>query len=73
MVGRSSQADVRLEDPEASRRHALLWREAGGIWVTDLGSTNGTSLNGEPLHGVGEVADGDLLTFGSISFVFRSV
>jgi hypothetical protein len=73
VVGRSSQADVRLEDPEVSRRHALLWREAGGIWVADLGSSNGTSLNGDALAEVGEVADGDLLTFGSASFVFRSV
>jgi hypothetical protein len=73
VVGRSSQADVRLADPEVSRRHALLWREAGGIWATDLASSNGTLLNGEPLSGVGELADGDVLAFGGASFVFRSV
>jgi len=73
VVGRSSQADVHLTDPEVSRRHALLWREAGGIWVTDLASSNGTSLNGDPLSGVAEVADGDLLAFAGVSFVFRSV
>jgi hypothetical protein len=73
VVGRSSQADVRLEDAEVSRRHALLWREAGGIWVADLGSSNGTRLNGEALAEVSEVVDGDLLTFGGPSFVFRSV
>ncbi|HSQ38037.1 MAG TPA: FhaA domain-containing protein [Acidimicrobiia bacterium] len=73
LVGRSSQADVHLEEPEISRRHALLWREAGGIWVADLGSSNGTCLNGEPLAEVGEVADGDLLSFGNSHFVFRSV
>jgi hypothetical protein len=73
VVGRSSQADVHLEDPEVSRRHALLWREAGGVWVTDLGSSNGTRLNGEAVPEVGEVVDGDLLGFGGPSFVFRSV
>ena len=73
VVGRSSQADVRLEDAEVSRRHALLWRETGGIWVADLGSSNGTRLNGEALAEVSEVVDGDLLTFGGPSFVFRSV
>jgi len=73
VVGRSSQADVRVDDPEVSRRHALLWREAGGIWVADLGSSNGTRLNGEPVAEVAEVVDGDLLTFGSPPFVFRSV
>jgi pSer/pThr/pTyr-binding forkhead associated (FHA) protein len=41
--------------------------------VADLGSANGTALNGEALHQVGEVADGDLLTFAGSSFVFRSV
>lgn len=73
VVGRSSQADVRLEAEEVSRRHALLWQEAGGIWVADLGSSNGTRLNGEPIPEVAEVVDGDLLTFGGPSFVFRSV
>ena len=73
VVGRSSQADVRLEDPEVSRRHALLWREAGGVWVADLGSSNGTRLNGEAVPEVGEVVDGDLLSFGGPSFVFRAV
>ena len=73
VVGRSSQADVHLEDAEVSRRHALLWREAGGIWVADLGSSNGTRLNGEAIPEVAEVVDGDLLTFGGPSFVFRSV
>jgi hypothetical protein len=73
VVGRSSQADVRLDEAEVSRRHALLWREAGGMWVADLGSSNGTRLNGETVPEVAEVVDGDLLTFGGPSFVFRSV
>lgn len=73
IVGRSSQADARLDDAEVSRRHALLWREAGGMWVADLGSSNGTQLNGETVAEVAEVVDGDLLTFGGPSFVFRSV
>ena len=73
VVGRSTQADVRLEAAEVSRRHALLWREAGGIWVADLGSSNGTRLNGEALPEVKEVVDGDLLSFGGPSYLFRSV
>jgi hypothetical protein len=73
VVGRSSQADVQVDEAEVSRRHALLWREAGGIWVADLGSSNGTRLNGEDIAEVAELVDGDLLTFGGPSFVFRSV
>jgi hypothetical protein len=73
VVGRSSHADVRLQEPEVSRQHALLWREAGGIWVADLGSSNGTQLNGEAVPEVEELVDGDLLSFGGPTFVFRSV
>jgi len=73
VVGRSSEADVCLPDAEVSRRHALLWQEAGGIWVADLGSSNGTRLNGESIPEVAEVVDGDLLSFGVPSLVFRSV
>ena len=73
VVGRSSLADVQIDDPEVSRRHALLWQEAGGIWVADLGSSNGPCLNGEAVGEVAELVDGDLLTFGGPNFVFRSV
>ena len=73
VVGRSSHADVQIEGAEVSRRHALLWREAGGMWVADLGSSNGTLLNDTAVPEVAEVVDGDLLSFGGPAFVFRSV
>ncbi|MGH3430129.1 MAG: FHA domain-containing protein, partial [Mycobacteriales bacterium] len=47
-VGRGSDCDLKLDDPDVSRRHALIACDAAGSWVTYLGSTNGTSLAGRP-------------------------
>lgn len=46
-IGREPRADLRLEDMDVSRFHALLTRRDGAFWVRDLGSTNGTLLDGE--------------------------
>jgi pSer/pThr/pTyr-binding forkhead associated (FHA) protein len=47
-IGRSRRCAVRLgDDPTVSRQHCLLEVEGGGVWVQDLGSKNGTYLNGE--------------------------
>src|SRR2546423_3938591 len=50
VVGRSTPADVEIPDPGLSRQHARFWWDDGGIWVEDLGSTNGTKKNGEPIE-----------------------
>ncbi len=49
LIGRSPEADVVLPFEDISRRHALVWRQDGQIWIRDLGSSNGTSLDGEPV------------------------
>ncbi|WP_299040318.1 FtsK/SpoIIIE domain-containing protein [uncultured Pseudokineococcus sp.] len=56
VVGRGAGADVRLEDPRLSRRHVRLDVDRRGAVVTDLGTTNGTRLDGEPLRGPGAPA-----------------
>jgi pSer/pThr/pTyr-binding forkhead associated (FHA) protein len=66
VIGRSSEADVPLADPEASRRHAALQVAAGALYVTDLGSRNGTFLNGKRLAGEGiELKIGDHVDVGN--------
>jgi len=47
IVGRSDEADLVLPFDNVSRKHALIWRSDGRAWVTDLGSSNGTSVDGE--------------------------
>lgn len=69
-VGRMSSNDVVLSDHNVSRRHAEI-RESDGVWmVRDLGSTNGTLVNGKP-GSEHQLSDGDKLAFGTSELVFR--
>jgi predicted component of type VI protein secretion system len=69
-VGRLSVNDIVLGDANVSRRHAEF-RSDGGHWVlTDLGSTNGSLINGKPVT-ERQLHDADTLTFGSTDLVFR--
>jgi hypothetical protein len=66
-IGRSVAADVRLDDPSVSRRHALVVAEPGqGLRVLDDRSLNGVFVNGEPVEW-GPLEDGDELTVGRYS------
>jgi DNA-binding NtrC family response regulator len=49
VVGRSDEADVEIADPDLSRRHAAFTLRDGSVWVEDLGSTNGTEINGRAI------------------------
>ena len=49
LIGRSTATDVVIDIDEVSRRHALIWRERGGIYLRDLQSSNGTTLDGSPI------------------------
>jgi pSer/pThr/pTyr-binding forkhead associated (FHA) protein len=62
-------ADVLLPDPTVSRHHATLTIDESGAWIEDVGSTNGTSLNGAPLSAGarGRIKDGDTLKLGSVA------
>lgn len=71
VAGRSGECDVRITADEVSRKHALIWRESASTWVADLGSSNGTFLNGERLDGPATLEDGDAVAFGESRFVFR--
>jgi pSer/pThr/pTyr-binding forkhead associated (FHA) protein len=63
-IGRSTNADLRLDDPSVSRRHALVVAEPGkDLRVLDDRSLNGVFVNGEPVEW-GTLHDGDELTVG---------
>ena len=66
-VGRALTSDVPLLDPTVSRRHASLVADDSGIELNDLGSSNGTFVNGERVDHA-RIAPGDVLTFGKLSF-----
>lgn len=70
-IGRLSECEVVVHDPGASRRHAQLRQQDGDWTLTDLGSTNGTQLNGQVVQQRGLV-DGDRITIGATVLEFRS-
>lgn len=70
VVGRSRDADLVVTGTGVSRRHALLWREMGRVWVADFESANGTFVNAEPVYDVVEVRRADVVSFGQASYVF---
>jgi hypothetical protein len=62
--------DIHLEDPFASSRHARITPEGHVLVLEDLGSTNGTYLNEEPLSGPQPLYDGDRIRIGDSEFTY---
>jgi pSer/pThr/pTyr-binding forkhead associated (FHA) protein len=70
VIGRSKDCDIRLADPNVSRRHAELRQEDGAYWILDLGSTNGLTVNGRRQQRA-KLENDDRVTIGSTDLVFR--
>lgn len=71
IVGRASICDVSVEDLEMSRQHFCLEWENGSVYVTDLGSTNGTSVNGIKIQSKRRIEPGDHIEAGAMKFTIR--
>ncbi|HEY4024748.1 MAG TPA: DUF3662 and FHA domain-containing protein [Pseudonocardiaceae bacterium] len=71
VVGRGQDADFRLPDTGVSRRHLEITWDGQSAMLADLGSTNGTTVNGQPVQ-TWQLADGDVIRIGHSSLVFRS-
>ena len=69
-IGRSEDNQLRLLDPGVSRRHVLVMATPGGYTIRDLGSQNGTYVNGTRVD-ESPLTDGDRITIGEINLVFR--
>lgn len=70
-IGRGSQAAVPLKDASVSRRHAVVSPGPDGWTLRDLGSQNGTLVNGKSVEGAQRLADGDRVTVGTVECLFR--
>ena len=71
-VGRGGQNDVAVEGDEfASSRHVRFEPRGDGVWVLDLGSTNGTFVNGIRLDGARRLAPGDVVRVGETDLRFE--
>jgi CheY-like chemotaxis protein len=71
VVGRHPDCDHRIDDPTISRRHCAFSLRDRRVWVEDLGSRNGTRLNGEPLTEPRPLGDGDRLDLHYLPFEVR--
>ena len=67
-IGRGPSCDCLLPEDSVSRRHAELWRESGRWYVRDLGSRNGTRLNGMRVLEAVELRPGDRLALGDATY-----
>ena len=73
VIGRGAEADLVVADDTVSRRHAEFRGDRAALSVTDLESSNGTTLNGNPIVGELVLHDGDILGFGSAIVVVKRI
>jgi hypothetical protein len=71
MVGRAASNDLVIDSPRVSREHARLIRQGWRVILEDLGSTNGTYVNGERVRAPMELQDGDRVRLGDVLLVFH--
>ncbi len=71
-IGRQEGNTIRLTERNVSRRHARLMRQNGHVVVEDLGSSNGTRINGERISGQSPIKDGDLIQIGDYDLALQS-
>lgn len=71
LIGRGAVADLRLDDPGVSRRHAELQLNGDAVRLVDVGSTNGTTVNGEQV-GAKALHSGDRIQVGTTVLVYRN-
>ncbi|MEW6227149.1 MAG: FHA domain-containing protein [Bacillota bacterium] len=71
ILGRAAESDVVIDDPYVSARHAEVTRTGAGYKLRDLGSTNGTYVNGRRIRGECVLRPGDRVRLGDTILKFR--
>lgn len=71
VLGRSAEADIVVDDTGVSRRHLEIRTDGGTVYAVDLGSTNGSYIDGQRLQGSAALRDGTTITMGRTKIVFR--
>lgn len=70
-IGRALDCDISILEPALSRKHAEIWPDGNELILRDLGSANGTHVNGEKVEEV-KLKDGDVLQFHKIRFIVKA-
>ncbi|HEY2097264.1 MAG TPA: FHA domain-containing protein, partial [Pseudonocardia sp.] len=71
VIGRGQESDFRLPDTGVSRRHLEINWDGHTATLSDLGSTNGTTVNGNPVQ-TWQLSDGDVIRIGHSTLVYRA-
>lgn len=71
LIGRTAECDVILYEAGVSRKHARISVEGAAFWIEDLGSSNGTKVNGQALAAKQALKDGDSIAMGPVVFNFK--
>lgn len=71
ILGRSAETDIPIDDPGVSRKHLKIEQRGRTTWAVDLGSTNGSFVNGQRVVGETELLDGSNITMGQTRIIFR--
>lgn len=71
LIGRATENDIVISSKRVSREHACVRRHGWRLLLEDLGSSNGTFLNGERLHTPAQLRDGDQIKVGDVLFTFH--
>ena len=70
-MGRSDNADIRVDDPFASSAHARIFSRGDFMWIEDMGSTNGTYLNGRTLRSAERLKMADIVRIGDSEYRYQ--
>ncbi len=73
VIGRGSSVDLDLDADKASRNHARIFWQAGKAWLEDLGSSNGTLLNGEAISSPQLLKKDDVITIADLELEYQEV
>ncbi len=73
ILGRSSEADILVDDTGVSRKHLEIRTQGGSTRAVDLGSTNGSYVNGQRVQGETDLSDGSIITMGRTRMTFRLI
>ncbi len=71
IVGRGKECDITVNHMFLSVEHFQIWYDEGSWYIGDMGSKNGTYLNGSKLKKVKPLSDGDEIAFGELKFIFE--